>query len=208
MQYILLAIFWILWCVIHSFLISLSVTNFLEHKTGEYFKFYRLFFNLISLVTLIPVLLYSHHIKGQLIFTWEGYLIIIQFILFMIAFVLFLTGARKYDMMQFLGIRQIRSGRSHAPLTESGKIDMTGVLGVTRHPWYVGSIIFIWVFNKNIYLSTLIINLVLTVYLIVGTYLEESKLLTLCGERYKNYQKKVSMMIPFKWVRGQIKNIF
>jgi len=184
------------------------VTNYLENKTGQYFKFYRLFFNLISLVALIPVLLYSYQIKGQLIYTWEGYLIIIQFILFMIAFILFLTGARKYDMMQFLGIRQIQSGQSHTPLTESGKIDMSGVLGITRHPWYLGSIIIIWVINKHIYISTLIINCILTIYLIAGTYLEERKLRDICGERYRSYQKKVSMLIPFKWVRGQIKNIF
>ncbi|HES59770.1 MAG TPA: hypothetical protein ENO18_04990 [Caldithrix sp.] len=208
MQYIVLTVFWILWCSIHSLLISTSVTNYLENKTGQYFKFYRLFFNLISLVALIPVLLYSYQIKGQLIYTWEGYLIIIQFILFMIAFILFLTGARKYDMMQFLGIRQIQSGQSHTPLTESGKIDMSGVLGITRHPWYLGSIIIIWVINKHIYISTLIINCILTIYLIAGTYLEERKLRDICGERYRSYQKKVSMLIPFKWVRGQIKNIF
>ena len=118
----------------------------------------------------------------------------------MIAMTLFLTGARKYDMMQFLGIRQIQSGQSYAPLTDSGTIDMTGVLGITRHPWYLGAIIFIWVFNKNIYLSTLIINIILTIYLIVGTYLEERKLLAICGDRYRNYQKKVSMLLPVKWM--------
>jgi protein-S-isoprenylcysteine O-methyltransferase Ste14 len=81
---------------------------------------------------------------------------------------------------------------------------MTGILGITRHPWYLGSIIIIWVFNKHIYLSTLIINIILTVYLIVGTYLEERKLLAICGERYRNYQKKVSMLIPFKWVMAKL----
>ncbi len=201
MQYLLLTILWILWCIIHSLLISLSLTAYLEIKLGIHYRFYRMFYNFISIVTLIPILLFSHRVKGALIFTWEGNLIIIQFILFMIAFTLFLTGARKYDMMQFLGIRQIQSGQSHAPLTDSGKIDMTGVLGVTRHPWYLGAIILIWVLNKDIYLSTLIINVILTIYLLVGTYLEERKLLAICGDRYRNYQKKVSMLLPLKWVR-------
>ncbi|MEJ2544635.1 MAG: NnrU family protein [Calditrichaceae bacterium] len=204
MQYIFLALFWILWCTIHSIMIALPVTNYLESKLANNYRYYRLFFNFISGVTLIPVLLYSQELKGQLIFVWDGHFIIIQFILFMIAFILFLTGARKYDMMQFLGIRQIKSRRAHAPLTESGKIDVTGVLGLTRHPWYLGSIIFIWVFNKNIYLSTLIINLVLTIYLIVGTFLEERKLLALCGDRYRSYQNKVSMLIPVKWVKEKL----
>jgi protein-S-isoprenylcysteine O-methyltransferase Ste14 len=204
MQYILLTILWILWCTIHSLLISLLVTTYLEIKLGIQYRFYRLFYNFISIVTLIPILLYSHRVQGALIYTWEGNLIIIQFILFMFAFILFLTGARKYDIMQFLGIRQIQSGRSHAPLTDSDKIDMTGVLGVTRHPWYLGAIILIWVFNKDIYLSTLIINIILTIYLIVGTYLEERKLLAICGERYRNYQEKVSMLLPIKWVKVKL----
>ena len=200
MNYFLLTFFWCLWCAIHSLLISLSVTNYLEIKLNNYYRYYRLFYNSISILTLFPLLVYSHQIKGNLIFRWEGWLILIQFIFFMIAMILFLTGARKYDMMQFLGIRQIQSGRSHAPLSESGTIDMTGILGITRHPWYLGSIIIIWVFNKNIYLSTLIVNIILTCYLIIGTYLEEKKLIAICGDKYRNYQKKVSMLLPVKWV--------
>lgn len=203
MSYLLLTILWSLWCTIHSFLISLAFTKYLETKLGSHFRYYRLFYNIISIITLLPILTYSHQIKGNLIFSWNGWLITIQFIFFMIALILFLIGARKYDMMQFLGIRQIQSSRSHAPLSESGTIDVTGILGITRHPWYLGAIIFIWVFNKNIYLSTLIINIILTIYLIVGTYLEERKLLAICGDRYKNYQKRVSMLIPVKWVRAR-----
>lgn len=200
MSYILLTFFWIFWCVIHSLLISLPVTNFLEIKLGNHYRFYRLGYNLFSIITLMPLLLYGHELKGQLIFSWEGWLISFQFIFFMIAMILFLTGARKYDIMQFLGLRQIQSGRSHAPLSESGTIDMTSILGITRHPWYLGAIIFIWVFNKNIYLSTLIVNIILTCYLIIGTYLEEKKLIAICGDKYRNYQKKVSMLLPVKWV--------
>ena len=200
MDYFLLIFFWCLWCTVHSLLISLTLTKYLESKLGKNFRFYRLFYNFISIITLLPPLLYGHKLKGSLIFSWEGNFIIIQFIFFMIALILFLTGARKYDMMQFLGIRQIQSGSSQAPLSESGTIDMTGILGITRHPWYLGAIIFIWVFNKNIYFSTLITNIILTVYLIIGTYLEKKKLITICGDKYRNYQKKVSMLLPVKWV--------
>ncbi len=204
MQYIVFTLLWVLWCIIHSLLITSSVTKYLEIKSVNYFRFYRLFYNFVAVITLLPILFYSHQIKSKLLFSWEGYLIIIQLIFFIIAFILFLTGARKYDIMQFLGIRQIKSGQLHVPLSESGKIDMTGILGITRHPWYLGAILVIWVINKNIYVTTLISNVILTVYLIIGTYLEEKKLITCCGDKYKDYQKQVSMLIPVKWVRGKL----
>jgi len=47
-------------------------------------------------------------------------------------------------------------------------------------------------------------NLILTSYLIVGTYLEEKKLVREFGENYRNYQKKVSMLIPYTWLKKLI----
>lgn len=203
MNYIPLALLWIVWCTMHSFLISMSVTDYLKEKMGSAYRFYRLFYNLLAVITLLPIIYYGHTLKSPLLFSWKGIFVIFQFIFFIIAMILFITGARKYHLMQFLGLKQIQSGQSHASLSESGKIDMSGVLGIIRHPWYLGAIIIIWVVNRDIYMSTLIMNVILTVYLIVGTYLEERKLTALCGDRYRNYQKKVSMLIPVKWVRAK-----
>ena len=199
MNYVLLAVIWILWCIIHSILISAGLTNYFKEKLAGRYKYYRLSYNLISLLTLFPVLFYSYGLNGPLVFRWEGGFIPIQFLLFMIAMILFYTGARKYDLLQFLGIRQIQSGKLSVGLSESGKIDMTGIHGIIRHPWYTGSILFVWVINKNIYLSTFIICMVLTWYLIIGAWLEEKKLIGQCGNHYRDYQKQVSMLLPLKW---------
>jgi len=40
--------------------------------------------------------------------------------------------------------------------------------------------------------------------LIVGTYLEEKKLVREFGEKYLIYQKRVSMLIPYKWLKSII----
>jgi len=52
--------------------------------------------------------------------------------------------------------------------------------------------------------SGLITNIILTIYLVVGTVLEERKLLMEYGEDYRQYQKKVSMLIPFKYLKSKI----
>jgi protein-S-isoprenylcysteine O-methyltransferase Ste14 len=58
MSYVLLAGLWIIWCVIHSGMIGVTVTDSLKRRLGSYFRFYRLFFNLTAIVTIIPVTLY------------------------------------------------------------------------------------------------------------------------------------------------------
>jgi protein-S-isoprenylcysteine O-methyltransferase Ste14 len=42
--------------------------------------------------------------------------------------------------------------------------------------------------------------------LIVGTCLEEKKLIREFGEKYIAYQKRVSMLIPYRWLRSKIFN--
>jgi len=127
-----------------------------------------------------------------------------RILLLIIAMSLFIAGGFKYDLLQFLGIRQIKSGKSHATLSESGDIDTSGILSLTRHPWYLAAIIFIWIDDGEMYVSTLIVNIILTAYLIIGAVLEERKLVIALGDSYRDYRAKVSMLFPFKWISSKV----
>ncbi len=205
MKYALLVILWIIWCFIHSGMISLAVNRYLRIKLGKYFRFYRVFYNLVAFITLVPLILYTQSLKGNVIFRWEGSLIILQIFFLAVSLTLFIAGMLKYDMYQFIGLRQIISGKPSPTLSESDKIVSSGILGFTRHPWYLGAIIFIWIYNKDMYVSTLILNILLTVYLVIGTILEEKKLLSELGDSYRNYMNRVSMLFPFKWIFSKLK---
>ena len=61
----------------------------------------------------------------------------------------------------------------------------------------------IWAGQMDV--STIIVNIILTAYLIIGTFLEERKLVREFGEEYRAYQKRVSMFLPFLWLRSIIK---
>jgi protein-S-isoprenylcysteine O-methyltransferase Ste14 len=128
-----------------------------------------------------------------------------QVILLGIAVLLFFLGGRHYDALQFLGIKHIREGTSNKVITDTGELDTSGVLGITRHPWYFATILFIWA--RQLDASAILINVILTSYLIVGTYLEEKKLIGEFGEKYLAYQKSVSMLIPYKWLISKIINL-
>ncbi len=202
MNYFVLVLLWVIWCALHSGMISVRATKYLKRRLGGHFRFYRLVFNLVAIATIVPVILYGQSIQGHVVFRWEGFMIVFQVLLLTIAVLLFFAGARHYDMLQFLGLRQIRTGTSHSALTETGTLNTTGVLGITRHPWYLAAIILIWA--RGLDVPTLITNIILTLYFIVGTALEERKLLIEYGEDYRRYQQKVSMLIPFKYLKSRI----
>ena len=198
-EYLILSLLLILWCVIHSAMISIAVTEYVKKRLGSNYRFYRVFFNLISILTLIPVALFAHSAQTPAIFQWSGYMRLGQALIFGFAVLFFSLGWRHYDIRQLLGIKQIREGTADRAITETGELDTSGVLGMTRHPWYLATMLLIWARQMDV--AAIIVNVILTSYLIVGTYLEERKLLREFGENYRNYQNKVSMLIPFNWLK-------
>ena len=202
-DYLLLSFLWIAHCAVHSALISVRVTDFLQHALGDRYRFYRLFFNAFSLITLVPLLRYTHSAgwRTEWLFLWEGPLRIVQYFLIAVAAILVLTGARRYSMLQFLGIRQVLQ-RSGGAMTESGEVDSGGVLSVVRHPWYLAVFLLLWA--KDLNLVEITVNAVLSVYLVIGTFLEERKLVLEFGDEYKDYQRRVSMFVPLKWLRSRL----
>jgi protein-S-isoprenylcysteine O-methyltransferase Ste14 len=173
-----------------------TATDYFKRRLGSRYRFYRLGFNLLSVATIIPVLLYGQSVKGHVIFRWEGLMILFQVFLLAVAVFLFIAGGRHYDIPQLLGLRQIRKRTVHSALSKTGELVTTGVLGLTRHPWYLATILLIWACHRSFFLSTFITNIVLTLYIILGTVLEERKLLREYGEQYDRYQNEVAMFVP------------
>jgi methanethiol S-methyltransferase len=206
LDYLWLALLWIAYCTIHSALISIRAVGFFKHVLGARYCFYRLFFNTFSLFTLIPLLLYSRapQFQDPHLVSWIGNWQIVRWALIGTAVVLLFAGARHYSMSQFLGLLQIRSNRSTSGLTKSGELDTQGVMGAIRHPWYLAVFILLWASDQSI--GSIIINAVLSTYLVIGTLLEERKLSLEFGEKYREYQKKVSMFIPLKWLNLKLRH--
>jgi protein-S-isoprenylcysteine O-methyltransferase Ste14 len=200
MRYVLLILFWGCWCFLHSFMISPAVIGFVQKRFKKAHRYYRIVYNVTALSTLFPVLVYVFSIRGPLLFRWEGPFRIIQGLLGISAFVLFIGGARRYDLARFIGIRQVQENREDnacAVLTEDCRLDTGGILSMVRHPWYAGGILIVWAGNLDV--TAILTNLVITVYFLIGALLEERKLLAEFGEDYIDYRRSVSMFFPLKW---------
>lgn len=199
MDYLILIVLWCLWCALHSAMIALKVTGYLKKRLGDGYRYYRLVYNSVAIGTLFPLLSYGRQFNERVLFVWDGPLLVIKIAALALAVALFILGAMKYDMLSFAGIRQIRSGKHYTVMSETGKIDASGILGLTRHPWYLGAILLVWSDDSRIYGSTLIVNVILTIYILWGTILEERKLVIEIGDAYRDYQQRVPMLLPLKW---------
>ena len=202
-HYFILALLWILWCFLHSILISRPVTRALQHKLGSLFRYSRLSYNLISGITLLPVLYFMYRIGGRTIILWQGPALFMRYLFIVTGLLLFWLGAKRFDMGQFMGFAQIRSSNTHSVLSGSDEITTDGILGVIRHPWYTGSVLLLW--GQDMDMAKLITVVILTAYLVIGAFIEERKLVAEYGEAYIAYRQRVSMFIPVKWLSASIK---
>lgn len=66
-----------------------------------------------------------------------------------------------------------------------------------RHPLYFFVLLLVWA-CPDLTLDRLIFNFLWTVWIIVGTVLEEKDLVSVFGGDYRQYQKRVPMLIPWK----------
>ncbi|KPA15319.1 hypothetical protein MHK_004475 [Candidatus Magnetomorum sp. HK-1] len=67
-----------------------------------------------------------------------------------------------------------------------------------RHPLYFFTLIMIWV-PHDLSADRLLFNLLWSIWIFVGTVLEERDLVKIFGDVYREYKKNVPMLIPYKF---------
>jgi protein-S-isoprenylcysteine O-methyltransferase Ste14 len=66
---------------------------------------------------------------------------------------------------------------------------------IVRHPLQLGVLIGLWV-TATMTMTHLMLSATMTVYILIGLYLEEKDLVAALGPSYENYQKRVRMIVP------------
>jgi len=203
-SYLLLFFAWVLWCTLHSLLICIPVTNYLERLLGVNFRFFRLVYNVISVVTLLVPVYFSLSVQQHEapLVGWPEILEMVRLLLIGVALLLFVSGAKEYSMSSFLGVSQLRTRQSQQLLSDQLVFRVSGVSAVTRHPWYLGGILITWSAPSVFFPSTILTALIITGYFLLGTIFEERKLVHSFGASYRDYQRQVSMLIPLKWIKS------
>jgi protein-S-isoprenylcysteine O-methyltransferase Ste14 len=202
MDYMFIASLWIGYCALHSYLISTSFTNLMTRILKNYYAFYRIFYILISLILLIPLINFTAQSNTKIILTYDYPLSIIRYALLSGSLLIFFWAFFfNYDSLSFFGIRQILNFGKRQSAHSSQDVRRNGLLGIMRHPMYFALIIYLWC--QTFRMMDIVTNTVLTIYVIIGTKLEERKLVLEYGETYVHYQQEVPMLIPFTKAKVQ-----
>ena len=71
-----------------------------------------------------------------------------------------------------------------------------------RHPLYFFMLVLIWS-TPNMTSDRLLFNVLWTFWIVLGSYLEEKDVVADFGERYRDYQKTVPMLLPWRGPIGR-----
>ena len=189
-NHVLLGIFWVIYCVLHSVLASLHVKEKIAALFSKAFRYYRIFYTVFAFAGLALILLMMFRMESPLLFQLTMFFIIAGILLSFSGLVLMLICIRKY-FFSLSGLKSLfYEGHSH-------QLIITGVHRYVRHPLYLGTFAFIWgLFLLMPYASVLITNIVITIYTLFGIHLEEQKLLKEFGSDYAHYRLQVPRLLP------------
>lgn len=194
MNYLLLITLWIVWCFLHSFFTTTKTTTWFKERLENKFAFYRVFYNLFSTATVLPLLYWQSTVPGTVIIRLSTFLLIFKYLALILSVVLMTGAFFSFDVREFFGIRQIIS-RAQKEQTIP-KISKHGFFGIVRHPMYLGGCIFFLALMIGAPLAQFPGYCVLAVYMIIGTIREDRRLARELGGVYKNYQNEVPMFLP------------
>jgi len=154
-----------------------------------------MFFIVISFILLVPLINFTAQLDNEIIISYAGPLNIARIILVYASLLMFFWAFFfDYDSLSFFGIRQILNAINKNKINYKNDVKKSGLLGIVRHPMYLALIIYLWC--ETFTMADIIVHIILTIYIVIGTILEEKKLVLEFGDAYIEYQKEVPMLIP------------
>jgi protein-S-isoprenylcysteine O-methyltransferase Ste14 len=186
---------WLGYFALHSVLASLALKTWVAGRWPGLMPAYRIGFNIVASVALGPALwlLYSH--PGPLVWGWFGAWAYVANGLALASVAGVFYTLRDYDGSEFLGLRQWRSRTRSVQDQEA--FHLSPAHRFVRHPWYFFALVMIW--SRDMSQSMLLSALLMTAYFVVGSRLEERKLIAYHGARYRHYMTQVAGLIPLPW---------
>jgi protein-S-isoprenylcysteine O-methyltransferase Ste14 len=186
---------WIGYFLIHSILASLPVKRQVAGRLPHLMPLYRILYNLQALLLLIPPLWLTFSLRGPLLWQWSGLFWWFANGLALAALCGVAWSLRFYDGSEFLGLRQWRE-REHS-VEDQERFHLSDLPRYVRHPWYSLGLLLVW--TRDMDPAFLTAALLITLYFIVGAWLEERKLLVYHGELYRRFRKQAPMLFPLPW---------
>ncbi|MHB8058308.1 MAG: methyltransferase family protein [Desulfuromonadaceae bacterium] len=177
-----------LFAVVHSVLAlprhKLKVTA----RSGHLFRFYRLYYNIISLLLFGWVM--ASYTNSSILYVVPGVWSLVLYSMQLVFLAILFVCVSQTGTAEFLGIAALRAAELKAP-----RLVTNGCYRIVRHPLYLFSMLFL-LSNPVISSRWLLLTLVSAVYFFIGARLEERRLHLAFGSEYEAYQRTVPFMFP------------
>ncbi len=187
----------VFYALLHSWLATPRVKAWVLQRGGSAAeRGYRLAYNLMSTVLLLPFVPLLLWLPDQVLYTlpapWFWLALLGQVgALLGIAYGIWLT-----DALYFLGVRQFFGQAATGQVRP--QLVVRGVYRWVRHPLYFFGLLLIWL-TPQMTLNRLVLCLIFSLYLYVGTFFEEQRLVAEFGAAYRAYQRQVPRLLPWRW---------
>ena len=184
--------------VIHSLTASLPFKRLILRIAGPSAEtLYLPVYSLITVLTILPLVYLLYKNPGRILYKirspWRWLMVGGQLIAAIIAPRAFQDAPHRF---------KIRSQLSAPRTPEAGSLNIRGIYRWVRDPFLLSGLVMIWltpIMTGNL----LVIYLLTTIYLFLGSLHWETRLVAQFGDEYREYQKRVNRIIP--GLRGSVK---
>lgn len=183
--------------VVHSFLADARTKKFVKYVFGErtYYGFYRLVYNIYSVAMLLPVWIIMQS-SERILWTVDGIWVPIFAVLQLIGSVGLVISVLQIDFLRFAGLRQVWVYLTDGTLPLPDEPLVTrGLYGLVRHPLYLFSLLALW-FVPAMSDTYFVFCSLATLYFLLGSLLEEGRMIQAYGDEYEQYRSRVSWLVP------------
>lgn len=188
---IILVILWLAYGIIHTLLASDALKNLLKSILGRFSTYYRILYNIIATLLLIPIVQFQLSTPSKMLLEQSLMNQILGGLMMGSGIFLGVSALRHYDLSEFLGIDELK-GKTKQPVLMVDELS-----SIVRHPLYLSILVTVWGYFGFFGTSTgLTTAVALSLYIRIGIYFEEKKLVEVFGKTYQKYQKEVPMLIP------------
>jgi protein-S-isoprenylcysteine O-methyltransferase Ste14 len=187
----IIALYLIGFATLHSLLASLRAKTMARGLMGSKVDpWYPIFFSVIAVITILPLIATLILFPGRVLYVfpspWIWFLFLAQLLVGIGSLRAFLDAPHRFFIRA-----QLTETNSPAEL----QLGIKGIYCWIRDPFLLSGLLIIWLtpfMTENL----LLVYLIITIYLFLGSLHWESRLLAQFGEAYVSYQTKVPRIIP------------
>lgn len=177
--------------VIHSLTASLPFKRLLVRGLGSRAdRLYMPAYSLVAVLTISPLAYLLYKNPGRTLYRipspWRWLMVGGQLIAALIAPKAFQDAPHRFKI----------SSQLSAPQTpEAGSLNIKGIYRWIRDPFLLSGLVMIWL-TPIMTVNLLVIYLLTTIYLFIGSLHWETRLVAQFGDEYREYKKRVHRIIP------------